>query len=96
VTWPAIHPKRIFLQTTAKDAAETYHVGDVVDVVSDPHHPTRARLVGFEPDPRSSAGVAAGALFPASGYLKWWRWLVLAHRDAPPTPPGRHRAHGGQ
>lgn len=92
VTWPAIRPTTVFLDTPAKDAASVYAAGQVVEVVSDPQHPTRARLAGFSPRPWGSLAVAAGALFLASGYLKWWRWLLVALRSTPPTPPGRHRA----
>jgi hypothetical protein len=73
VTWPAIHPKRIFLETTRRTPLRPTTSVTSSTSSRTPHQPTRARLIGFEPDPRSSAGVAAGALFPASGYLKWCR-----------------------
>lgn len=92
VTWPTIRPRTIFLDTPAKDAASVYAAGQVVEVVSDPQRPTRARLAGFSPRPWGSLAVSAGALFLGSGYLKWWRWLLVALRSTPPTPPGRHHA----
>jgi hypothetical protein len=96
VTWPGIAPESIFLEG-GDHAADEYSVGEVVDVRSDPQHPTRARLVGVEPGAGENArqiAVALGALLLASAYAKWSRWLAVAHRDAPPTPPGRHRAGG--
>lgn len=91
VTWPDIQPRTIFLEA-GDDAAEHYTVGQHVDVVSDAQHPTRARLVGYQPNDYGYVAGAAGSLFVSSSYLKWWRWLVVAHRDAPPTPAGRHRS----
>lgn len=91
VTWPAIAPRTVFLETEAGDAAESFAAGDVASVVSDPQHPLRARLVGATPDHRGSAALAAGTLFLSSGYLKWWRWLVHARGQERPGSPGRHR-----
>jgi len=89
--WPEIQAETIFLETP-EDATKTHILGQSVSILSDPRHPTRARLAGFTRQPWGSLAVTAGGLFLSSGYIKWWRWLVVAHRKAPPTPPGRHRA----
>lgn len=94
VTWPGIAPKSMFLEA-GDDAEERYSTGDVVQVLVDPQDPTRARLAGVE---RTAAGLAwqlglgLGALFLASGYAKWARWLAATRHAALPPPPGRHRS----
>ncbi|WP_426594404.1 DUF3592 domain-containing protein [Cellulomonas sp. McL0617] len=92
VTWPGIAPEAKFLDG-GKRAADVYPVGSVVDVLTDPQKPGRARLVAFTPGNRETAGqiaLALGGLFLAVAYAKWSRWLAVARRSAPPDPSGRH------
>jgi hypothetical protein len=91
VSWPAIAPQALFLDGGDR-AVQTYSPGEVVDVLSDPRHPTRAQMVGVEPDLAGRAGqlaVALGARLLASGYAKWSRWLALTGRDVRPTSAAR-------
>lgn len=92
VTWPELTRRSIFLEAPVKNAAASYRVGQEVEVVYDPQKPTRARLVGFAPGSWGYAAGALGALALGAAELKWARWLAVARRAAPPTPPGRHHA----
>ncbi|MEP7762371.1 PH domain-containing protein [Sanguibacter sp. 25GB23B1] len=95
VTWPAIAPRTVGLLRGGLEPDE-YAVGAVVDVLSDPHHPARARLVGVDPlDSRGGETVghvatSALMLLMADVQAKWARWLFV-HRHDPPSR-GRHRA----
>lgn len=85
VTWPAIRPATVLVETDEEDPTAQFAAGDVVDVLTDPQDPARTRIVGHHGAPWGLAALSGGTLLMASSYLKWWRWL--AHRCA---PPGRH------
>jgi hypothetical protein len=91
VTWPDIAPDAVFLER-GDVPVERYVVGEAVQVVVDPQRPARAQLVGSGTDGATTARsivFTLGALFLASGYAKWARWLVAA-RDDPPSSRARH------
>lgn len=93
VTWPGIAPESKFVDG-GDDAPEVYSPGDLVDVISDPHRPTRAHLVGYKVGTGEKVGsiaVGLGGLFLGSGYAKWSRWLLAESRGTLPPPRQRRR-----